>query len=230
MQFDRLKRREFITLLGGATAWPLAAWAQQGTMPVVGFVNGQGPREFAHLVTAFHQGLGETGYVEGQNVAIEYRWAEGQETRMSTLIEDLVRLPVAVVVITGSGQGPLAAKAVRSTVPMVVAVGIDPVKSGLVASLNRPGGHITAVSVFTTTMEAKRLDLLHQAFPRPSKKSIKRMVDNIHELTVRTGTWQETTQLVRTSLRKTKLKWRLRAVPCDNATHRIFLNVGPFLA
>jgi putative tryptophan/tyrosine transport system substrate-binding protein len=161
-----VKRRKFITLLGGAAAWPLAARAQAPKMPVIGFVNGQRPREFAHLVTAFHQGLGETGYVEGQNVAIEYRWAEGQETRISNLIEDLVRLPVAVVVITGSGQGPLAAKAVRSTVPMVVAVGIDPVKSGLVASLNRPGGHITAVSVFTTTMEAKRLDLLHQAFPR----------------------------------------------------------------
>src|SRR5271166_476195 len=164
---EDMQRREFITLLGSAAAgWPLAARAQTPKMPVIGFVNGQRPTEFAHLVRAFHQGLGETGYVEGQNVAIEYRWAEGQETRISTLIEDLVRLPVAVVVITGSGQGPLAAKAVRSTVPMVVAVGIDPVQSGLVASLNRPGGHITAVSVFTTTMEAKRLDLLHQAFPR----------------------------------------------------------------
>jgi putative ABC transport system substrate-binding protein len=109
---------------------------------------------------------GETGYVEGQNVAIEYRWAEGQENRMSTLIEDLVRLPVAVIVIAGTGQGLLAAKAVPSTVPTVVSVGIDPVKSGLVASLNRPGGHITAVSVLTTTVEAKRMDLLHQAFPR----------------------------------------------------------------
>jgi len=101
-----LRRRQFITLFGGAAAaWPLAARAQAPKMPVIGFVNGQRPREFAHLVTAFHQGLGETGYVEGQIVAIEYRWAEGQETRVSTLIEDLVRLPVAVVVITGSGQG-----------------------------------------------------------------------------------------------------------------------------
>ena len=161
-----MRRREFVTLVGGAATWPLAARAQQPAMPVIGFVNGQRPTEFAHLVTAFHQGLGETGYVEGQNVAIEYRWAEGDETRISSLIEDLVRLPVAVLVIGGSGQGTLAAKTVRSTVPMVVSVGIDPVKSGLVASLNRPGGHITAVSVFTTTIEAKRLDLLHQAFPR----------------------------------------------------------------
>jgi putative ABC transport system substrate-binding protein len=166
MQFDRLKRRAFITLLGGAATWPLAARAQQSALPVIGFVNGQRRTEFAHLVTAFNQGLGETGYVEGQNVAIEYRWAEGQDNRISSLIEDVVRLPVAVVVITGSGQGPLVAKAVRSTVPMIVGVGFDPVKSGLVASLNRPGGHITAVSAFTTTMEAKRLDLLHQAFPR----------------------------------------------------------------
>jgi putative tryptophan/tyrosine transport system substrate-binding protein len=161
-----LNRRGVIGLVGGAAAWPVMALAQAPKMPLIGFVNGQRPREFAHLVTAFHQGLGETGYVEGQNVAIEYRWAEGQETRMPALIDDLVRLQVAVLVISGSGQGILAARAVRSTVPMVVSVGIDPVKSGLVASLNRPGGHITAVSVFTTTMEAKRLDLLHQAFPR----------------------------------------------------------------
>jgi putative ABC transport system substrate-binding protein len=160
-------RREVITLLGGAAAaWPLAAYAQKPAMPVIGFVNGQRPTEFAHLVAAFHHGLSETGYVEGQNVAIKYRWAEGQDNRVPTLIEDLVRQHVAVLVITGSGQGPLAAKVVPSTVPVVVAVGFDPVKSGLVTSLNRPGGHITAVSVFTTTMEAKRLDLLHQAFPR----------------------------------------------------------------
>jgi putative ABC transport system substrate-binding protein len=166
MQFDRLKRREFVTLLGGGAIWPITARAQAPKIPVIGFVNGQRRLEFAHLLIAFHQGLGETGYVEGQNVAIAYRWAEGDETRISSLIEDVVRLPVAVVVITGSGQGPLVAKAVQSAVPMIVGVGIDPVKSGLVASLNRPGGHITAVSAFTTTMEAKRLDLLHQAFPR----------------------------------------------------------------
>jgi putative tryptophan/tyrosine transport system substrate-binding protein len=159
-------RREFITLLSGAAAWPIGAHAQQAAMPVIGFVNGQRPAEFAHLVTAFRQGLSETGFVEGQNVTIEYRWAEGQDNRISALIEDVVRLPVAVLVIAGSGQGLLAAKAVPSSVPTVVSVGIDPVKSGLVASLNRPGGHITAVSVFTTTTEAKRLDLLHQAFPR----------------------------------------------------------------
>jgi putative tryptophan/tyrosine transport system substrate-binding protein len=158
-----MRRREFMTLLGGAATWPLAARAQQ--MPVVGFVNGQKATEFAHLVAAFRQGMSETGFVEGQNIAIEYRWAEGQEDRVPVLVEELVRRQPAVLVISGSGQVPRAVKAVPSTVPIVATIGTDPVKSGLVASLNRPGGHITAVSFFTTTLEAKRLDLLHQAFP-----------------------------------------------------------------
>jgi putative ABC transport system substrate-binding protein len=161
-----MKRREFITLLGGATAWPLAARAQQPTMPVIGFVNGQNPTVFADYVNAFHQGLGEIGYVEGQNVAIAYAWAEGLETQLPLLVGEMVRSRVTVLVISGSGQGPLAAKTTPSTLPVVVALGADPVELGLVASLNRPGGHITGTMALTSVMETKRVDLLHQLLPK----------------------------------------------------------------
>ena len=159
-------RRHFISALGGATvAWPLAARARQPAMPVVGFANGQSSSTLAHLVAAFRQGLGEIGYVEGQNVAIEYRWADGQESRMPALIDELVRRPVDVLAIGGSGQATLVAKTFSLSVPIVVAVGDDPVRQGLVASLNRPGGNLTAVWVYTTTLEAKRLEILHELLP-----------------------------------------------------------------
>jgi putative ABC transport system substrate-binding protein len=162
-----MNRREAIALLGGATvAWPLEARAQQSTMPVIGFVNGQNPAPFAHLVEAFRQGLGEYGYVEGQNVKIEYAWAEGKDKQIRALIDDMVRRQVAVLVISGSGLGPLAAKTTPATLPVVAAMGSDPVESGIVASLNRPGGHITGAMVLTSTMEAKRLDILHQLLPK----------------------------------------------------------------
>jgi len=160
-----MKRREFITLLGGATAWPLAARAQQPTMPVIGFVNGQNPTVFADYVNAFHQGLGEIGYVEGQNVAIAYAWAEGLETQLPLLVGEMVRSRVTVLVISGSGQGPLAAKTTPSTLPVVVALGADPVELGLVASLNRPGGNVTGISVLTTELTTKRLEVLRDLIP-----------------------------------------------------------------
>src|SRR5262245_57683743 len=162
-----MRRREFITLLGGAAVtWPLATRAQQPAVPVVGFMHALSPENVSNPMAGFHQGLKEAGYIEGQNVAIEYRWARGHYDRMPELAADLVHRKVAVIVASGGDPSPQIAKATTQTIPIVFGMFGDPVREGLVDSLSRPGGNATGVTIFGPAAVTKRLQLLHDLVPK----------------------------------------------------------------
>ena len=167
-----MRRREFITLIGGATAvWPLTVRAQQN-LPVIGFLSSKGLADLTNLMPFFHQGLSEAGYVEGRNVAIEYRWANGDYGQLPALAADLVAHKVAVIVANGGDVVALAAKGVTTTIPIVFSTGSDPVKNGLVSSINRPDGNLTGISLFGGALDAKRLAMLHELVPQVTNVAV----------------------------------------------------------
>lgn len=167
-----MRRRDFITLLGSAAAWPLTAHAEQSALPVVGFVNGGSADAYARDVAAFRKGLNEADTIEGQNVTVEYHWLEGHYDRLPALMDDLVRRRVAVIATLLSGPAALAAKSATTTIPIVFSIGEDPVQLSLVASLARPGGNATGINFFSREVTSKRLRLLHDLLPKAARIAV----------------------------------------------------------
>ncbi|MGB7620488.1 MAG: ABC transporter substrate binding protein, partial [Pseudolabrys sp.] len=167
-----MRRREFVSILGGAAAWPLAARAQQRALPAVGFLNAASPDQFAHVVRAFRLGLNETGFVEDTTVAIEYRWADGQYDRLPALAADLVGRRVSVIATGSNIIAAIAAKAATATIPIVFLTGSDPVKDGLVTSLNRPGANLTGVTTLNVEIGPKRFEVLRELLPTATTMAV----------------------------------------------------------
>jgi len=214
-----MRRREFIALLGGAATWPVAARAQQGAMPVVGFLDPRSPGATEYLLRAFRQGLKETGHVEGENVAIIYRWAENQFDRLPVLATDLVRRQVAVIVTGGSPDSAFAAKAATVTIPIVFVAPEDPVKLGLVASLSRPGGNLTGFNLVALELVAKRLELLRELVPSATRIAV---LVNPAEATV-TGT---TLNDVKGAARAMGLQIQVLNASTSGEIHAAFATIG----
>jgi len=195
-----MKRRDFIAGLGGVAAWPLVARAQQTALPVVGFLGGQSREAARESIEAFHRGLAETGYVEGRNVAIEYRWADGQTDRMPALAAELVRLRMAVIAAVGTTPGALALKAATQTIPIAFVIGPDPVAVGLVESLNRPGGNLTGATNNNVEVIAKRLELLHELVPSARSVAVLVNPNNAPATSAESGELQAAARVLRLDL------------------------------
>ena len=215
-----MKRRDFITLVGGTAAtWPLAAHAQQSAMPVIGFLNPTSPDAMTERLRAFRQGLKETGYVEGENVLVEYRWAEGRYDRLPRLAAELVRRQVAVIVATGGTVTPLAAKAATTSIPVVFIIPEDPAKLGLVASLARPGGNLTGINIFNLELTAKRLELLRELVPGVARIAV--LVNPTNATTTET-----TLRDVETAARAMALQMQVRNASTSFEINAVFAGFG----
>ena len=213
-----MKRREFITLVGGAAAtWPFAGRAQQPAMPVIGFINAASPQPYARMLSAFLKGLSEVGYVENQNVKIDYRWAQGEIDRLPALVTDLVHREVTVIAATGT-PAALAAKAATTTIPIVFEIGSDPVHLGLVTSLNRPSGNVTGVAQLAIEVGPKRLELLHEMIPKA------RIIALLADPTDR-AVFENTTRGVQSAARSLGLDLHVLNVSTDRDLDAAFANL-----
>jgi putative tryptophan/tyrosine transport system substrate-binding protein len=213
-----MRRREFISLISGAAAtWPFAGRAQQRAMPVVGFLNAASPQAYARMLSAFLKGLGETSYIEDQNVKIEYRWAQGEVNRLPAFAADLVHREVSVIAATGT-PAAFAAKAATTTIPIVFETGSDPVQLGLVASLNRPGGNVTGVAQLAVEVAPKRLELLHELVP--TARVIALLVDPTDP-----AIFEKTTQSVQAAARSLGLELHVLNVSTERDLDAVFANL-----